>query len=129
MRVPDVLVHAKSTPDLGQEYLRAGIEHAVADPARADAGRGIVDLHAGGDVGAVARSPHRIAGIGANCVAAGKIELAAHRSRPADAIGGMAVVDVVGSEVVGAARFVGGSAGADETPGLIDAQVGDDVGD
>ena len=125
-RVPDVLVGGECAPHPGQLDLGAGAEHAVRDPAHAHRARGIVHL-VGALVGAEAGRALGVAGVEADHVAAGQVELGAGRHRPAQLIVGMAVVHAVGREPVGAARFVERAADAGEAPGLVDAQVGDDV--
>ena len=64
----------------------------------------------------------------ADRIAPRKIELGADADRPAVLVGGMPVHRAVGSTVIGAAGVVQRNADAGIAPGLIDAQVGDDVG-
>ena len=124
-RIPDVLVPGESTPDLGELDVGAGVEDAVGDPAHAHAVAVVVECP-NGVVGAEARSAFGVADVEADHVAAGKVELGAASQRPAVLVCGMAVVNVVGT-VVGAAGVMQSSTDAGEAPGLVNAQVGDDV--
>ena len=128
LRVPHVLIGRDRAPYPGQLDLGSGVEDGVGQPANADAGRGVVDLHAGADAGAEPSTALRVAGVRADHVAARKVQLAPDRHRPSQLVGGMAVGNVVGRAVVGAAGIVKCAADAGKAPVLIDAQVGDDVG-
>ena len=128
LRVPHVLIGCDRAPYPGHLDIGSGVEDPVGQPTDPDAGRGVVDLQAGADAGAEAGGAFRVAGVGADHIVARKVQLASHRERPAKLVGRMAVGDVVRCAVVGAAGVVKRAADAREAPGLIDAQVGDDIG-
>ena len=86
-------------------------------------------MQAGADAGAEADGAFRVAGVGADHVAARKVQLAPDRERPAELVGGMAVGDVIRRAVVSAAGVVQRAADTRKAPGLLDAQVRDDVGE
>src|SRR5262249_29789366 len=131
LRVPDVLVADESAPDPGQLDIRAGAVDTVGDPADAHAGARIVALEAA-HVGAEPRRPDGAAHVGADLIAARQVELDPCRSRPAELVGGMAVVDRrrgdTARRVVGAAGVVHCNADTGEAPLLVDAGVQDHVG-
>ena len=113
----------------------AGVEDAVGDPAHAHAVAVVVEL-SNGVVGAEARSAFGVADVEADHVAAGRLNLAPPANAQPYLSAGWPLLTQLPvapqrlrgcGVVVGAAGVMQSSADAGEAPGLIDAQVGDDV--
>src|SRR5262245_14950984 len=96
--IPDVLIGRLHAPGAGQLDLGAGREDAVGDPADRDARGGIVKLRhplTGAEGGRAIGVAH----IDADLVAAWQVQLAAGLDCPAEPVGRVAIVDVVGKAV------------------------------
>src|SRR6185436_12121870 len=125
-RVPHVFVGGKSTPHPGELDVRAGIEHAIGNPGEPNIDAVVVQLE-GSLVGAEAGGAFGVAHVETDHVAARQVEPGTCCCRPAILVCRMAIVDHVGRRVIGAAGVMQRAADAGEAPGLINAQVGDDV--